>query len=97
MRDTFLFALDSLLCNRRRAVITVAIIAVGVSALVGIQTALDVMAEKIVGSFNRMGTGLCTIGPKEGAAPLSRQQAEAFCRAWRPADATAWADAGTAQ
>lgn len=83
MRDSFRFALDSVLCNRRRAVITVAIIAVGVSALVGIQTALDVMADQVVGSFNRMGTGLCTVRPKGDAPPVTRQQAEIFCRALR--------------
>ena len=80
MRDSFRFALDFLLSNRRRAMITVAIITVGVSALVGIQTALDVMAEKVVGSFNRMGTGLCTVRPLSDAPPLTLHQAAAFCR-----------------
>lgn len=100
MSDYFRFILDSVFSNRRRAFITVAIIAVGVSALVGIQTALDVMADRVVGSFNRMGTGLCSIRPKAGAAPLTRRQAEAFCEAWRAgqgvAEATAWADGGSA-
>lgn len=101
MRDSFRFILDTVFCNRRRAVITVAIIAVGVSALVGIQTALDVMADRIVGSFNRMGTGLCSIRPKAGAPPLTRQQAAAFCQAWCEAatgglEAAAWSEAGTA-
>ena len=100
MRDDFRFILDSLLVNRRRTLITVAIIAVGVSALVGIQTALDVMADRIVGSFNRMGTGLCTIRPKEGAAPLTRQQAVLFSGALRREealfpDASAWAEYGS--
>ena len=54
MSDYFRFILDSVFSNRRRAFITVAIIAVGVSALVGIQTALDVMADRVVGSFNRI-------------------------------------------
>lgn len=35
MRDEIRFALDSLLVNRRRMVLTVAIIAVGVASLVG--------------------------------------------------------------
>ena len=99
MSDYFRFILDSVFSNRCRAVITVAIIAVGVSALVGIQTALDVMADRVVGSFSRMGTGLCGIRPKADAAPLTRQQAAAFCAAWQAgtgAEATAWAEGGTA-
>lgn len=90
MRDSVRFVLDSLLVNRRRTLITVAIIAVGVSALVGIQTALDVMADRIVGSFNRMGTGLCTIRPRDDAAPFTRQQAVAFSRS--VGEATVWSE-----
>ena len=90
MRAYFHFILDSVLANRRRALITVAIIAVGVSALVGIQAALDVMAESVAGSFNRMGTGLCSIRPKADAPSLTLQQARAFCQAWP--DATAWVE-----
>lgn len=91
MRDDFRFILDSVFCNRRRALITVAIIAVGVSALVGIQTSLDVMADRVVGSFNRMGTGLCSIRPKSDAPPLTRQQAEAFRRSLG-GEATVWSE-----
>ena len=40
MRDFFRFALDSLSTNRRRVLLTVAIIAVGVASLVGIETAV---------------------------------------------------------
>ena len=42
MRDFFRFALDSLSTNRRRVLLTVAIIAVGVASLVGIETAVGV-------------------------------------------------------
>ena len=100
MSDYFRFILDSVFSNRRRALITVAIIAVGVSALVGIQTALDVMADRVAGSFSRMGTGLCTIRPKAGATPLTRQQAEAFRDAWCSgkgvAEAAVWAEGADA-
>lgn len=99
MSDYFRFILDSIFSNRRRAVITVAMIAVGVSALVGIQTALDVMADRVAGSFNRMGTGLCSVRQKEDAAPLTRQQAAAFCAAWRASagvEAAVWAEGGNA-
>lgn len=99
MSDYFRFILDSVFSNRRRAVITVVMIAVGVSALVGIQTALDVMADRVAGSFNRMGTGLCSVRQKEDAAPLTRQQAAAFCAAWRASagvEAAVWAEGGNA-
>ena len=45
MRDYFRFALDSVLVNRRRSLLTVAIIAVGVASLVGIQTALAILSD----------------------------------------------------
>ena len=100
MSDYFRFILDSVFSNRRRALITVAIIAVGVSALVGIQTALDVMADRVAGSFIRMGTGLCSIRPKVGATPLTRQQAEAFRDVWCSgkgvAEAAVWAEGADA-
>ena len=61
MRDSFLFALDAVLSNRRRALLTVAIIAVGVASLVGIQTAVNVLADRVAGSFGKLGAGLYTL------------------------------------
>lgn len=80
MRDSFRFALDSVLCNRRRALITVAIIAIGVSALVGVQAALDIVARRVTGSFDRLGTGICTIRPAPAAPPITLHQACEFSR-----------------
>ena len=51
MRDEIRFALDSLLVNRRRMVLTVAIIAVGVASLVGIQTAVSILADEVAGAL----------------------------------------------
>ena len=78
MRDDFRFALDAVLTNRRRARLTVAIIAVGVASLVGIETAVGVLADRVAGSFDKLGAGLFTIQPKDGAPPISYRQAVAF-------------------
>ena len=77
MRVFFPTAIDSILCNRRRTFVTVAIIAVGVSALVGIQSALDVVSSRVTGSFDRIGASLCTIRPLPGAPPVTLRQASA--------------------
>lgn len=76
MRDFFRFALDAVLANRRRARLTVAIIAVGVASLVGIQTAVAVLADRVVGSFGKLGAGLFTIQPKEDAPPITVREAD---------------------
>lgn len=87
MRDFFRFALDSLSTNRRRVLLTVAIIAVGVASLVGIETAVGVLTDRVAGSFDRLGAGLFTIRPKEDASPLDARQAAAFAAAFRQAEA----------
>ena len=78
MRDAFLFALDAVSANRRRFLLTVAIIAVGVASLVGIETAVDVLTRQVVGSFDKLGAGLFTIRSKPDAPPLTARQATAF-------------------
>ena len=75
MRDYFRFALDSVLCNRRRMLLTVAIIAVGVASLVGIQTAVSILADEVAGSLGRAGAGRFTLQAKEDAPPISYRQA----------------------
>ena len=87
MRDFFRFALDSLSTNRRRVLLTVAIIAVVVASLVGIETAVGVLTDRVAGSFDRLGAGLFTIRPKEDASPLDARQAAAFAAAFRQAEA----------
>lgn len=76
MRDYFRFALDSVLCNRRRVLLTVAIIAVGVASLVGIQTAVAVLAGRVAGSFGKLGASLFTIQAKDDAPPITLRQAQ---------------------
>ena len=79
--------MDSLSTNRRRVLLTVAIIAVGVASLVGIETAVGVLTDRVAGSFDRLGAGLFTIRPKEDASPLDARQAAAFAAAFRQAEA----------
>ena len=80
MRDDFRFALDAVLDNRRRMWLTVAIIAVGVASLVGIQTAVSILADEVAGSLGRAGAGLFTLQAKEDAPPISYRQAVTTCR-----------------
>lgn len=83
MRDDFRFALDAVLTNRRRARLTVAIIAVGVASLVGIQTAVAVLADRVVGSFGKLGASLFTIQAKDDAPPITLRQAKDFTAPFR--------------
>lgn len=78
MRDDFRFALDAVLDNRRRMWLTVAIIAVGVASLVGIQTAVSILADEVAGSLGRAGAGLFTLQAKDDAPPISYRQAVTF-------------------
>ena len=85
MRDEIRFALDSLLVNRRRMVLTVAIIAGGVASLVGIQTAVSILADEVAGSLGRAGAGLFTLQAQKEAPPISYRQAKSFCEMSRAA------------
>ena len=79
MRDSFRFVLDAVSSNRRRFLLTVAIIAIGVASLVGIETAVDVLTRQVVGSFDKLGAGLFTLRAKEDAPTLTARQAIALC------------------
>ena len=88
MRDSFRFALDAVAANRRRFFLTVAIIAVGVASLVGIETAVDVLTRQVVGSFDKLGAGLFTIRAKPGTPPLTARQAHTFIAVHERLDGT---------
>ena len=91
MRDLFRFALDSFSTNRRRVLLTVAILAVGVASLVGIETAVGVLTDKVAGSFDKLGAGLFTIRPKDGASSIDGRQAAVFAAAFpAPAVVSGW-------
>jgi putative ABC transport system permease protein len=63
--DTFLLAFRTVRGNKLRTGITVAIIAFGIMALVGINTAIDAMKQKFTESFSSMGANGFTIHYKQ--------------------------------
>ena len=81
MRDVFRSALDAFIANRRRFLLTVAMLAIGVASLVGIETAVDVLTREVVGSFDKLGATSLLLRPKADAPPIDARQAMAFCEA----------------
>ena len=63
--DIFLLSLRTVKSNRLRTVLTVAIIAFGIMALIGIITAIKAMNQKFSESFSSMGANAFTIRYKE--------------------------------
>ncbi|MCI2082619.1 MAG: ABC transporter permease [Bacteroidales bacterium] len=55
-RENFNVALQSVSGNRLRSILTIAIIAIGIISLVGIQTAVEALSNQIAESFSKMGT-----------------------------------------
>lgn len=78
MRDVFRSALDAFSTNRRRFLLTVAMLAIGVTSLVGIETAVDVLAREVVGSFDKLGAATLLLRPRPDAPPISARQAFEF-------------------
>ncbi|WP_346236851.1 ABC transporter permease [Niabella insulamsoli] len=64
-RDTFLLAFRTVKGNTLRTALTVAIIAFGIMALIGIITAIKAMNQKFTESFSSMGANAFTIRFKE--------------------------------
>ena len=64
-RDTFTLALRTVRGNKLRTGITVAIIAFGIMALVGINTAIEAIKQKFTESFSSMGANGFTIRFRE--------------------------------
>src|SRR5215813_10915761 len=64
-RDTFSLAFRTVRGNKLRTGITVAIIAFGIMALVGINTAIDAIKQKFTESFSAMGANGFTIHNKK--------------------------------
>lgn len=64
-RDNLLLAFNTVKANRLRTGLTVAIIAFGIMALVGIKTAISALQQKFMESFSSMGANGFTIRYKE--------------------------------
>lgn len=89
MRDILETALDAIRINRLRSILTILIIAVGITSLVGIQTAIEVLSREVSDSFGRMGAAKITITAAEKAPPLTVSQAESFTAAYSSGTASA--------
>lgn len=81
MRDFLETALDAIRTNKLRSVLTILIIAVGITSLVGIQTAIEVLSRELSDSFSRMGAARLTVTAAEKAPPLTVRQARDFTAA----------------
>ena len=64
-QDIFLLAFRTIRGNKLRTGLTVAIIAFGIMALVGIITAIKAMNQKFTESFSTMGANAFTVRYKE--------------------------------
>src|SRR3954470_15386036 len=65
LRDTLSLAFRTVRSNRLRTGITVAIIALGITALIGINTAIAAIQQKFLESFSSMGATGFTIRFRE--------------------------------
>ena len=65
LKDSFLLAFTTVKSNRLRTGITVAIIAFGIMALIGIITAIQAMNQSITESFSSMGANAFSIRYEE--------------------------------
>lgn len=85
MKGFFNMAIDSLLDNRLRSTLTILIIAIGITSLVSIQTAIEGLSRTVERSFGRMGAHCFTISSLEeegdrAARAISLADAQEFVR-----------------
>lgn len=78
MKRNFEMAMRSLKSNRLRTALTVAIIAVGIMSIVGVQTALAIMTEKVAGSFSKLGATMYSVSSRQGFERISVREAESL-------------------
>lgn len=64
VRENISVAIKSIMSNKLRSSLTVAIIAVGIMSLVGILTATDALKKEVFSSFEKFGTTSFSIVPK---------------------------------
>lgn len=63
VRENLNVALKSIVSNKLRSVLTILIIAVGITSLVGILTAISALQSEVMQGFEKMGTTSFTIAP----------------------------------
>ena len=76
LKDTFLLAFNTVKSNKLRTGITVAIIAFGIMALIGIITAIQAMNQSITESFSSMGANAFSIRYAERKAKIGHSDDE---------------------
>ena len=64
VRENISVAFKSIRSNKLRSLLTIFIIAIGITSLVGILTATDALKREVFASFEKMGTATFTIAPK---------------------------------
>ena len=89
MNDQFGSALAAIKANRLRSVLTISIIAIGVTALVGIETAIGVLSRQLSDSFGRMGNGTLSLVPEAEARPFSWHEASGLVESFESGDGLA--------
>ena len=96
METNIALACSSLSANRLRTALTITIIAIGITSLVGIETAIEVITSGFSGSFGRMGAGTVSISSSDDARfrPVSRREAAAFLSLWQGNDTSIMAELG---
>ena len=87
MNDQFGSALATIKANRLRSVLTISIIAIGVTALVGIETAIGVLSRQLSESFGRMGSAALSLVPEAEARPFTWHEASTFAESFATDDA----------
>jgi putative ABC transport system permease protein len=73
IRENILIALQSIQSNKLRAIITMLIIAIGITALVGILSAIDAIKNGINSNFSEMGANTFTIRGNENSVRGGRR------------------------
>lgn len=74
-KENFSVALKSIASNKLRSILTILIIAVGITSLVGVLTATEALKREVFSSFEKMGTSSFTIrANKFGAVSEKRQR-----------------------
>ena len=73
-RENFNVAIKSIAANRLRSLLTILIIAIGITSLVGVLTATDALKNEVISSYEKMGMTTFYIGLKRVAAQGGRHK-----------------------
>ncbi len=73
VRENFSVAVKSIKTNKLRSVLTILIIAIGITSLVGVLTATDALKNEVFSNFEKMGTTSFSITSKRFSSNASQQ------------------------